>query len=207
MKHSYHVITPLRRFENLDPLIKMLDPMGILWDVVVDSDLGWFPHFKQSWITTWVCPNEKVEFWNRCNFAINWLLDLNMANPLSECYRICILNDDDAYEPDFFKKVDEHDGELIITSMLRGHHIPAGVCPERAHGTNQLVAAPENMHPGQVGVEQAVICGRLLRHARLPYHIMGDGQMIEWLVQNHPATYVPDANVWFNYFEPGRWDK
>jgi hypothetical protein len=202
--HEYNVITPLARFENLRKLVPMLEAQGIQWHVITDDDLPFTLCFRKEWIHHYVCPNRETTFFTRCNWAINWFLD---SYPPELEQRYCILNDDDAYEPGFFEKIDQHEGEVIIPSMERGNRTPAGVQAERAHGFTKLVAAPENMHIGGVSVEQIVVSGRFLRGARLPIHICGDGMMIEWFVKTHGAEYAPEANVWFNYYEPGRWDK
>ena len=207
MKYTYNVITPVTRFENLTKLINLLEPMKVNWHVITDTSLGWRPAFpNQRWINQWTCPNTEVEFWKRCNFSINWFLN-HFVHTRPESERWCILNDDDAYEADFFEKVDKHDGDLVICSMERGHHTPAGVDPVRAHGFTKLIAAPEYMHPGYVGVEQAIVSGTIIKGTRLPLAPAGDGEWIEWMVANHKAEYAPEANVLFNYFEPGRWDK
>lgn len=204
MRYTYNVITPLARFDNLRKLIPMLEPHGIAWHVITDDDLPFQPAFKQTWIHHHVCPNRETTFFTRANFAVNWLLD---TCPPEEGERFSILNDDDAYEPGFFEKIDKHDGEVIIPSMERGLQTPKDAIPERAHGFNKLVACPENMCIGGVSVEQIIISGRLLRQVRLPLHICGDGMMVEFCVKTFGADYAPEATVYFNYYEPGRWSK
>lgn len=199
---NYNVITPLARFDNLRKLIPMLDAQNVHWHCITDDDLPFQPMFQQSWIHHYVCPNRETTFFTRCNAAINWFLD---THPPIEDQRYCILNDDDAYEDDFFSKIDLHEGEVIIPSMERGSRTPAGVQAERAHGATKLWAAPENVHIGGVGVEQLVISGRLLRGIRIPLHICGDGMMIEWTYKTHGAEFAPECNVLFNFFEEGRW--
>lgn len=202
-KHTYWVITPLARFENLRKLIPMLEAQNCQWVVITDDDLPFQPVFRQSWIHHHVCPNRESAFFLRCNWAINWYLD---TYPPELGHRFCFCNDDDAYEPGFFDRIDLHDGEVIIPSMERGNRTPSGVIPERAHGFTKLVAAPENVHIGGVGVEQIIISGRLLRDVRLPLHICGDGMMIEYCHKVYGAEFAPEAVVQFNYYEPGRWD-
>lgn len=205
---TYHVITPLRRYENLEKLIN--DMVGhratadVRWHVIMDEDAPFKIFFRQPWIHSYTCPNYQTTFYNRCNSSINWMLDNYRLVP-GDYY--CIMNDDDAHEPGFFQKVNEVAGELIIVSMKRGHQTPAGVPGERAHGTNTLVAAPENMKVGHVGVEQFLAVGRILQPVRLPLAIAGDGEMVQWLVSNHKAAYAPEIFVHFNYHEPGRWNK
>jgi hypothetical protein len=202
--HVYNVITPLSRFENLLKIIPMLEAQNCHWHVVVDDGAPFRLTFNHPWIHSYVCPNPETTFFTRCNYAINWFLDTFPPN-LAERYSI--LNDDDAYEEGFFDKIDQHSGDVIIPSMERGRRTPAGVIPERAHGATKLVAAPENVHIGGVGVEQMIISGRLLRGIRLPLHICGDGMMIEWTFKTYGAEFAPEANVLFNYYEKGRWEE
>lgn len=202
-RFTYHVLTPLRRFDNLTKLIPMLEEQRVMWEVITDDDLPFTIHFNKEWIRSYVCPNRETTFFTRCNFALNWYLD---SYPPAEDHRFAICNDDDAYCDGFFDLIDAHDGEVIIPSMERGNRTPEGVIAERAHGFTKLVAAPENVHIGGVGVEQLIVSGRLLKNARLPLHICGDGMMIEWFYKTHGAEFAPEANVLFNKFEPGRWD-
>lgn len=209
MSYKYHIITPLRRYENMEKLVTMLasrraEWAHLEWHVIIDDDAPFYFFFRQPWIHVYYQHNPELEFWKRCNFAINRWLD---THPLVESDRYCILNDDDAYEPEFFTKIDAHEGNLVIASMQRGQHTPPGTGPTRAHATNTLVAAPENMRVGHVGVEQFFVCGEYLKTARLPLTVAGDGEMVSYLVGTYGAEYAPEANVLFNYFEPGRWDK
>lgn len=199
----YNVITPLNRFENLRKLISVLENQDCIWNVITDDNVPFGLYFKQPWIRHYVCPNRQETFFLRCNWAINWFLD---SYPLRQNERFMFLNDDDLLEPGYFDKVDKFDGEVVITSMKRGDHIPVGVQAERAHGTTTLIAQKENMVIGGVGVEQILMSGKILKDVRIPMEISGDGRMIEWVVNTHGAEYCPEAFVWFNALEPGRWD-
>lgn len=200
---KYHVITPFSRFENLRPLIAMLEPHGIEWDIIMDEDVPFRLLFKHEWIRSYYCPKTAPPFWSVWRKAINWYLDTTV---IKEEDRYCILNDDDAYEPGFFKKLSKIEGEVIICSMKRGDRIPPVSDPVRAHPTNTLIAAPENAVVCGVGAEQMIISGRLLLGIRLEDHPYADGIMISKAVKENGAKYVPDAFVWFNYYEPGRWN-
>lgn len=204
MKHTYHVITPVSRFENIAKLARMLAHQCIQWHLLIDSECPFRLQFDYVWIHTHVIPTEGTEFYARCNSCINWFLDHYWLHPTN---RYCILNDDDAYEPDFFKKIDEHEGEVVVASMERGHQTPANVEAVRAHGTGKLTAAAENMHPGYVGIEQLIATGKVFSTCRIPLSACGDGEMLQWVSQNYTVNYAPEANVWFNYYEPGRWNK
>lgn len=197
-----HVITPLARYQNYGKLADLLRPQGVQWHVITDAGSTKVTP-EEEWIHSYNMENSGTPFWARCNQAINWFLD---RHSLYMGDRYGILNDDDAYEEDFFKKLSEFPSEVIAVSMKRGNSTPKDVTPERAHGTNTLVAAPENMKVGHVGVEQLLVSGRILSQCRLPIHICGDGQWIEYVVATQPVIYVPDAFVLFNYLEPGRWE-
>lgn len=203
-RHTYHVITPMYRVENLRKLIPMLEKQDVQWHVISDDEDPFRLHFRKPWIHSYVCPNRETTFFTRCNFAINWFLS---SYPLNDGDRYQILNDDDSVEDGFYEKIDNHESGVIIPSMARGHHTPADAIPERAHAFTTLIAAPQNMHVGGVGVEQMVICGRLLKLVRLPLSICGDGEMITYCVNTFGADYAPEALVYFNRFERGRWDE
>lgn len=203
----------MNRFENLQKLKDLLAPQKIVWHIVMDWDQPFRLHFhKEMWINTHVydefafMESPYKKFWERCNASINWLLD---SISIRDDDYYCILNDDDAYEPGFFDKLRaiEHEGhDVIIPSMMRGQHTPAGVAPERAHGTDTLVADPSNMQIGRIGVEQCIVKGRILKNCRLPLRIAGDGEMITYIAATNKVHYLPSANVYFNYLEAGRWD-
>lgn len=213
MNTNFHVITPLARFENVSDLMSILQDQKITWHVITDDDAKQSVQFDQPWIKHYVCPNGGMEFWKRCNNSINWFIETQQINH-EDMY--CFMNDDDGYEPQFFEKM-RHiskligekgiDCDVIICSMERGHNVPEGLPPERRHPTTRLVAHPDSMQVCHVGVEQIFMTGKVLSENRLPLHVVGDGMMITHIVRNYPTAYVPDIAVWFNYLEPGRWNK
>jgi hypothetical protein len=200
--YTYHVVTPLARFQNLTKLIEMYERQPIVWHVILDKGLPFGISFPQSWIRkefSWPA----TPFWR---FFANALNQFVAAGRIEDAHRYMIMNDDDGLEPDFFKKLDEHEGELLIVGMKRGDHTPVGVPLERAHGTSTLEAKLENMVIGGVGAEQAIFSGRLFRECHWNDHISADGECIIEMVKKHGTVYVPDAFVLFNKLEIGRWD-
>lgn len=209
----FNVITPLSRYENIKSLIQVLEPLNVTWHVITDSDASFRIFFDQEWIKHYICPNKEVQFWERCNHAINWFLDLGIVQD-DQIY--CILNDDDAYEPDFFEKIKKAkeiasksnmNSDVIICSMERGHRLPSTAVHPRMHPPTKLWAYPENMAVGGVGIEQIILTGKIISKYRLPLEAAGDGMFIMEILKDHQPIYVPQANVWFNYFEPERWNK
>lgn len=210
---NFHIITPLARFQNFNELYKSLSVKNVIWHIITDEGFNPPTIPNENWINHYVCPNNEGEFWARCNYSINWFLD---NNELMEEDYYCILNDDDDYESDFFKKLyykiedsntKNEFNDLIICSMLRGNNIPVDAIPVRRHPNDTLIAHPNNMHVGGVGVEQFLIKGKLLKNHRLPISVTGDGELIGGLVNMYGALYIPDNYILFNYFEPGRWNK
>ena len=210
---KFNIITPLARYENVYQLTNHLEPKNIKWHVITDSDTTNTFEVTKDWINHYICPNEGNIFWVRCNNSINWYIENHELND-DEYYGI--LNDDDGYEDLFFEKltrsielIDESNGfsDLVICSMMRGHKTSIDVEPVRRHPTNTLIANPESMVVGGVGVEQFFVKGKILKNHKLPLTPCGDGELITRLVRSYGALYVPDTYVWFNYFEPGRWYK
>ncbi len=208
---KYHVITPLARYENLNKLISHLENKNIEWHIITDDDCKFKLKFEQKWIHSYTCPNKENEFFKRCNYAINWFLD---NCPIIEEDMYCILNDDDAYESEFFNKIsneltnnsidDEYKG-VIICSMERGDNIPENAIQLKKHPTYKLWATEDSMHVGGVGIEQILLKGKILKNYRIPLTSGGDGEFIINILNNHKCFMMPHTNVWFNYFEPGRW--
>lgn len=202
-KRNYNVITSLARFQNIKALAKMLSEQDVTWHIVHDDDLGFEVKIANPYVWTHACPTPPGPFWFRCHSALNWFLD---STSLWDDEYYCFLNDDDFYEPGFFDKVDQApDSPVYITSMKRGNQTPQGVDPVRAHGVGTLHASLEQMSPGYVGLEQGIIIGSVLKQCRIPLNTCGDGQMISHIARTYPTLYLPEAYVWFNFLEPGRW--
>jgi len=108
-------------------------------------------------------------------------------------------------------KTQDIDVKVIIPSMERGHRTPPQAQEPRRHPPDKLVASPDAIKVGGIGLEQILIKGSLLKEKqyRFPLHCWGDGMFIVRVVQENidNTIFCPEINVWFNYFEPGRWDK
>ena len=209
----FNVITPLARFQNINDLVNHLEPKNIKWHVITDEDSNETFDVKKDWVFHHICPNSGVNFWERCHNSINWFIENKIVNE-DEYY--CVLNDDDGYEDNLFDKLktavfmtdsENKFNDLIITSMMRGHNIPSDAIPVRRHPTHPLYAHPSYMQVGGVGLEQFFAKGKILKKHKIPLTTCGDGEFITNLVKTYGALYQPEINVWFNYFEPGRWNK
>lgn len=186
------VITPFSRKENKELLLKVLEGK-CNWTVLVDEDMD-FP----SWVTVKKYDKPPVRD-NVC--PSNWLFNEFISEGLDSEIQYMVLCDDDSVEEGFFEKIPNED--VVVVSMKRGDYPVQGrYC---AYATNTLVAAPENIGIGMISGEQVIIKGKILRNHRYGLSAIGDGQMILRIAEENKFTYVPDAYVYFNYFEDGRW--
>lgn len=203
MNHTYHILTPFGRIQNLDEMIRLLRTLKIQWHPVFDDSLQFRMDFghELGWIHPEYCPPTNIPGFIRAHFINNWWMDRQVPE---ENGRYLFINDDDFLEEGFLEKVDGVEGDIMIVSMKRGHHQPP-TGPQ--YGTETLVAAPENMSPGHVGGEQLIASGKALPRVRFGPNQFGDGEMVVAAVKEFEAAYVPEANVLFNWLEPGRWDK
>jgi hypothetical protein len=210
---KFHVVCPLARFDNVPKLYNALKGHNVFWHIVTDDDNPKSHEFvppQEDWIKHHICHNDRELFWDRSNTSLNWFLD---NYPLEPEDMYCFLNDDDAYEPDFFDKLRNviynfpYEINVIITSMKRGDEIPESVKgTNRHHHTNTLIAHPIFMQPMKVGLEQILVKGKVLDLGfRFPRYDCGDGMLITAITQQVHTMYLPEVYVWFNYFEPGRW--
>jgi hypothetical protein len=198
MNYNYRVITPFARFGNLLAFTRMLQGNGVIWHPVFNDDLPFGIH-NLHWIDPTYAPPPPKDF---CapHWYINWFIEHTLIHDLD---RYLFLMDDDFYEPGFFGKLDAVGGSVLICSMQRGQHEPPG---SPHHGLTPLLAAKENLKICHVGAEQLIVSGSILRECRFGPGTTADGTLIESLALKHQITFVPHANVWFNYLEPGRWD-
>jgi len=205
----YNVITPMVRLQYFPKLKEMLlkqvcPEVMIKWHIILDTenttDIDVLE--KNDWINFYRVSNRKIEGL-KIHISINLFLDIITLNK-NEKY--CILCDDDFYENNFFKKINNYNEKVIICSMERGDKIPEGLDPIKAHPTNKLWACKENIKVCHVGMEQIILNGDVLSKYKLPNEMWGDGIFIVKVVEENKTAYAPEASVLFNYFEPGRWN-
>lgn len=197
---KYNVVTPFSRFQNLKMMYAHIKSHGVQWHLLLDQNNNFKPLFSEPWVICHYAPPCQP-FWRAWRNHLNEFIRIGTINPEE---RYIILNDDDFVEPGFFEKIDKHTGEFLVCSMMRGQRIPPG---GHNHPTDTLMACPENMQVGRVGCEQMIVSGRLLSQIRFADDLCADGIAIVELAKKHPPVYVPEAYVWFNFLEPGRWHR
>lgn len=210
---KFNIITPFSRPENKQIFIDHLREFR------KDVELNFYPTIEIKPETNdWNFPNEdwirpfryelpqgfkRGDFGLRvCMYALNNFIDFGDIRD-KEYY--ITMSDDDFIEPDFFKKLQGIDSDFIVTSMKRGDRVT-----EKGHGVSTLMGQPENMRTFHISGEQVISKGRIFKLNHFEYLPHGDGVMIEKWWREYPYesfTFVPDAYFWFNYLEPGRYNK
>lgn len=180
------VVTPFQRKENLDSMINQLKDK-VNWTVLIDDknlkDI--FP----SWVTVKLYP-KPPKVLNMCNSNVlfNWFIE----EGLEDDTQYMILCDDDGVEEDFFSKIPDKDA--VIVSMKRTED-----------SRNDLIADISNIKIASIGGEQLIVKGKILKNYRYGLSNVGDGEMIINVVKDHDITYVPEAFIYFNLYENGRY--
>ena len=186
LKQMINVITPFSRKENLDLMVKQLEGK-CNWTVLIDDPelRGIFP----EWVYVKLYPKPpKVQNMCASNVLFNWFIE----DGLEDETQYMILCDDDAVDTDFFSQIPDKD--VVLVSMRRTED-----------PRNDLIAKPENLKIAAVGGEQLILKGKILKNYRYGLSNVGDGEMIIEVAKDHDIEYVPDAFVYFNYFEDGRY--
>ena len=201
------IITPFRRVENLEYLVKVLKG-HCHWVLLTDEDIK-FP----DWIMTgheWIT----IKRYDKRREGIcksNSLLNEYFRTVDGE-EQYMVLCDDDSVEEGFFDKIPNEDAVLV--SMKRGdrptHHVEWSDYKAQmgrwVDSLDILEAKPENLRLGMVGGEQLILKGKILKNYRYGLSNVGDGEMIIKVSEENNITYVPNAFVLFNYFEDGRYE-
>lgn len=201
-----NVITPFSRNQFAAQIQNQLAEGGVIWHRIMargfkpsshgDGPGGMVRDYVIDMSPTWNDP----PYWK-----LNWFLD----NALDEKEWYCVLNDDDAYTPEFFDivrdAIAQHpECEVFITSANRGDNIPPGALIQT---TQPAIAHASQMRVNDVGVEQMIIRGSRFYQYRYADNRSADGMLISKVVSDAPdkVCYVPSAEVLFNYYEAGRY--
>lgn len=207
--NRYNIVIPLHRFENLNRLREMFAQPSFghchCTLLVATEELSEFESAADGlmfWEELWTCPNEGHGSCREGNWRIKqWLSQVAMKSD-SERY-ICLLNDDDYYEPNFFEKLAKVISPVVMVSMLRGHNIMPD--PATQHPTTPLIASGQALHFGGFGLEQVLFKPSALQKVGVNPNDEVEATLID-IARSSPMEIVSGAHVWFNYLEPGRWN-
>jgi len=182
-----NLVVPYHRTGLKEKLFAHLEPMGITLHLIDDTKINGL-----KW-PSWVRRHEAFppRGWDACYWKINWFAD---HTPIHDDEYYHLMGDDDLPEPGYFDFVRKHDGPVIITSI---HYLP-GI---------DMLACPDNMRIGCVGLRQYLVRGDIFRQHRHINATHGDGDFCEQLYRDHsPLDYAPEAFVRYNALEHDRWN-
>ena len=211
-----HIITPFSRYENKDFYLENLNNKNIIWHPIVHysedaKNTSWNPcrdkdkiDFKHSWVQSYLMDYVPSEI-DICYYKLNHFIQ-NFKIEDNDVY--WFMNDDDYIEDEtinYFNQSNlEHD--VYFVSMKRGYGQQPGY--PNGHGTFTLMADPNRVIIGNIGLEQYFIKGHILKN--LTFHLdrgCADGYMAIELHEKYGVKFLPDLYVLFNYLEKGRWEK
>ena len=195
---KYHILTPFNREENKKPLLENFKRPNVVFHPLIDRPIE-FP--KEAWIKPFSFkrgPGIK-------NIAFHaWDKYFDSGKLIDDDYYLFI-SDDDFLEPDFFKKIEDINTDVILVSMKRGDNVTAA-----RYGTETLIPRWHLLQRSRIGTEQLIAKGKILKNERFRDLYNADGLFIGTLHRKNPHqnfTFKTDAYIWFNYLEPGRWNK
>jgi hypothetical protein len=201
-----HVLTPFSRPENLDRLWPMLEEqrartpeVPLTWHLLGHNEEQMKAVPTLPWIRRWLVVPPA------CQCPTYWKLNHFFEQHVEPDGRYGIMADDDFYEPGFFEKLNRHAGEIVVCSMRRGDNVVATTGFE--HPTSTVIACRENMVINQAGLPQIFLSGNIARLARFEDIPHADGVMLQALAQCLEIDYAPECFVWWNYLQPGRYNR
>jgi len=148
-----------------------------------------------------------------CYWKINRALDEYLRNEYFQNqgngheHWFHFLCDDDLVSPGFYDRLDTSGTNIHHITMRRGQHDKG-----MHHECSTLHARPENRCTGKIGLEQLIVRDYIMQNRRFnENHHCADGFMAERLAAevvnwSYHGDGPTDPIVFFNAFEPGRWD-
>jgi hypothetical protein len=178
---TFLVVTPFSRPQNLPALTAMWAKarrgmegqvrwLAICHDFSAQMPLEGWIESPQVWVSD---PSWNICYW-KCNEGLRRLGDMGVLN---REHFIGFLCDDDTYDEGFFaalNKVVDEAAEVIVVGSRR-----YGGSPSSFWGI--LPAAPENVRPCNIGLEQFFVRGDVMRDFQFENHSWADGRLAERL--------------------------
>lgn len=205
---TMHVFVPFGRPQNLREFVDHMRTQNIILHPVFESNRHFdFPN--EPWIRPYLASPVHKFIGPGCQppELLNEFID---KGPIEDEAHYHLFSDDCFVEPGYYQRIAGGTKDILVTSTKRGHHLVAST----AYDNTTLYGRPENMRMGQMAGEQLHIRGRVLKQARaagqMVDHRAWDGFLMDrFLVPKcrDQCQFFPDVFSWFNYLEPGRWDR
>jgi hypothetical protein len=214
-----HVLTPFWRKDLIPTLIHHLEKHNIEWYPIIapneQIDLekeSLSELFNREWIHPVVVPNIDMAKEPLGSFRkFNDFLD---TQEIIDSDYYCFMSDDDGYEPGFFDVIRKQIAKIIMCSMYRGNHLPTADKTCASHSTCPLFMRNfEDIRFCHVGQEQFIIKGEIFKKHRWctpnTRNAPADGAYAIELKEKYKdeILFLPNLFVFFNYFQPRRYNK
>lgn len=206
---TFHAIMPFHRPiyrpELLDELIRHFEPMGLIWHPVCDAEeMKVFADNTRDWIKPLPCA-PLVTPPDQCYRKIN---DFIEADDIVDDDYYGFIHDDDMYAPGYIEWVKQQTAKIIICSAHRGMRVSGQ--DGYPHPTFPLVIRNLNdIRLYNIDLCQMIVKGEILRKTRFANAVDYDDAIYADTLRRKWADDIlihPEFGVYFNYFQPGRYD-
>lgn len=196
-----HIVTLFSRHGLLNTYLKFYRQAGVIWHVIQFCNEEIIAN-REDWIRPFIIPDIFTP--DSMLSALNHFIQ---TVQIEDDDYYAMTPDDDLFEPGVLEKIKTFSNDVVVISMKRGDNIPDdGSIP---HGTDTLIAHPDNMLINHIGGEQLFLKGRVFKKYLYREDYYGaDGLLAEQLKANEPdIRYESDLYILFNYFQSGRWNE
>ena len=202
---NFHALMPFYRKYHYDKIRTHYETMSLIWHPICDPvDIQPFEGNTREWIKPLLCdpirPGDVIVY-----RKIN---DFIEADDIIDDDYYGFAHDDDMYVPGYIDWVKQQTAKIIICSAHRGHRVVGG--DGYPHPTFPLVIKNLNdIHVYNIDFSQIIVKGSILRITRFINKFdFDDGFYAENLRDKWPDDILihPEFGVYFNYFQPGRYD-
>jgi hypothetical protein len=202
---SLHIVMPFIRARNKAFYLERFAALGVIWHpLTITSDNVSFATSKgvQPFHNDFSLKPEASIF---CYWKLN--LFAHSGKGIEDDDYYWILGDDDYFSEHIPFSLSVCNSDVVFISMFRGLHL-VPLLEFNSHDITTLYAAPENIKVGKIGLEQYIVKGKVLKNLNFQENLpTADGIIAEHLKVTHRCEYQRDWFVFFNWFQPGRWEK
>ena len=196
------LLMPFSRINSIHFYISLLKSINFKAILIIDNQeilekLPQLPEYMEILFTE----NQPVK-----TDVVFWKINQAIEKKVKDNVYYSVLMDDDSISKSMQNIKPKKN--ITIVSMKRGYRTPAVSNPLKAHPAHTLYAHPSNMKIGQIGAEQIILKGDLLKNLRFNEKShTADGEMAEYLYKVYPdIDYQPHRYILFNYLEKGRYE-
>ena len=210
---TLHVVMPFLRPDNFKTLLVMLAPLDLQWHLICHEPSSIPAKVLPDWIHVHDC-GQVPEKWDACYWKLNWFID-NV--PIIDADRYHYLCDDDGLTVAAARVFKKATAPVAVCSIKRGlepqpHWKRTGLGPRSftRHGPPRvlkpLIATPDALR-NTCWMGMVAVLGGILRQMHFVNYSSGDSYAGNMLWESCSVQYFPNAFVYHNWLEPGRYKR